>query len=91
MRTTIDLPDEIVKKAKIKAIESGMTLKELFLHALEKELDSTTPSSTSPWKSLKGMGSTSNLRADTSGFEGYTGPDWNHALQVNDDPNNDPT
>jgi len=90
MRTTIDLPDEVFKKAKIKAIESGMTLKELFLHALEKELDIVHPDDIAPWKSLKSMGSTKNLQASTSGFEGYAGPDWNQSIQVNDDPNNDP-
>jgi len=40
MRTTIDLPDQLFKKAKIEAIERGVSLKELFIQALEKELSS---------------------------------------------------
>ena len=39
MRTTIELPDEILKKAKIKAVQEGISLKQLFTRALEKELD----------------------------------------------------
>lgn len=29
MRTTVDIPDELMKKAKMKAIEKGLSLKEL--------------------------------------------------------------
>ena len=39
MRTTIELPDELLKKAKIKAVEEGISLKQLFTRALENELD----------------------------------------------------
>jgi len=40
MRTTVDISDELLKKAKVKAIEEGITLKELFTRSLEKELRS---------------------------------------------------
>ncbi|MBI3375033.1 MAG: hypothetical protein HY017_25205 [Betaproteobacteria bacterium] len=39
MRTTLDLPDQLVKRAKIKAIERGTSLRELVGAALERELD----------------------------------------------------
>jgi hypothetical protein len=85
MRTTINIPDHLFKKAKIKAIEEGISLKELFTRSLENELSETNPSSQSaPWKALKGMGSAKKLTPDDSGFEGYTGPDWNHSVQVNE-------
>lgn len=38
MRTTIDLPDELVRAARVRAAEGDETLKELFTRALAKEL-----------------------------------------------------
>lgn len=86
MRTTIDLPDEIVKKAKMKAIEQGVSLKTIFLSALEKELENSIPSKNdvAPWKKLKGKGSSEGLSSTDSGFYGYSGPDWNYIGMVND-------
>lgn len=84
MRTTIDIPDPLIKKAKKKAIEEGISLKQLFTEMLEKELsDSSSPGKT-PWKELQGMGSAKSLSPEDSGFEGYSGPDWNHSVQVNE-------
>lgn len=84
MRTTIDIPDELMKKAKKKAIEEGITLKQLFTKTLEKELVDAPSSSSTPWKKLKGMGSAHQLSPEDSGFDGYSGPDWNHSVQVNE-------
>ncbi len=39
MKTTIDIPEALYKKAKIRAVETGRTLKDLVLTSLEKELD----------------------------------------------------
>ena len=39
MRTTIDLPDDILKRAKISAVERGTTLRDLVESALKRELD----------------------------------------------------
>lgn len=39
MRTTLDLPDELLKRAKIAAVERGVTLKDLIGSALRQELD----------------------------------------------------
>jgi hypothetical protein len=38
MRTTLELPDELLKKAKIEAVERGVSLKELVGSALAREL-----------------------------------------------------
>lgn len=84
MRTTIDIPDQLMKKAKKQAIEEGITLKELFTRTLEKELSAGQKTVSTPWKSLRGSGSAGDLSAEDSGFEGYTGPDWNHAVQMNE-------
>jgi len=84
MRTTIDLPDKLMKKAKKLAIEEGITLKELFTRTLEKELSGGVSAKAAPWKQLHGKGSAQALQPEDSGFEGYTGPDWNHAVQANE-------
>ena len=42
MRTTLDLPDDLLKRAKIAAVERGTTLRELMEAALKREL--STPS-----------------------------------------------
>lgn len=84
MRTTIDIPDSLMKKAKIKAVEEGITLKEFFVRTLEKEFSDKEKLVSAPWKELQGMGSASDLSPEDSGFEGYSGPDWNHSVQVNE-------
>jgi hypothetical protein len=42
MRTTLDLPDELFKKAKLKAVNEGVSLKVIFTRALEKEVTTHT-------------------------------------------------
>jgi hypothetical protein len=42
MRTTLDLPDELLKRAKIAAVERGLTLRDLVGSALAKELAAGT-------------------------------------------------
>jgi hypothetical protein len=39
MRTTLELPDHLLKRAKIEAVERGITLKELVGLALQREMD----------------------------------------------------
>jgi hypothetical protein len=39
MRTTIELPDELMRRAKVRAAQSGMSLKVLFIQALESSLN----------------------------------------------------
>lgn len=42
MKTTIDIPDPLYKKAKIRAVETGQTLKQIVLTSLTKELEPIT-------------------------------------------------
>ena len=85
MRTTIDIPDPLMKKAKMKAVEKGITLKEFFTQLLENELQTGQPDQgPAPWKKLKGMGDASSIKPTESAFDDYSGPDWNHAVQVNE-------
>lgn len=41
MRTTLDLPDDILRRAKIEAVERGVTLRQLVIDALQREVAST--------------------------------------------------
>ncbi len=43
MKTTLDLPDEMVRRAKIAAVERGTTLRNLMGEALARELDLPAP------------------------------------------------
>ena len=38
MRTTIELPDELLRRAKSSAALSGLSLKEFFVRAIERQL-----------------------------------------------------
>lgn len=42
MRTTVDLPDSLVRAARVRAAEADETLKELFTRALTRELHQQT-------------------------------------------------
>lgn len=71
MRTSVDIPDEIMKKAKIKAVEEGVSLRELIIRGLKHELELDEDETGTPWEDLKGKGSTSGLDPNDSGFDGY--------------------
>lgn len=43
MRTTLDLPDDLLKRAKIAAVERGTSLRQLVGEALERELNEPEP------------------------------------------------
>ncbi len=54
MKTTIDIPDVLYKRAKIRAVETGRTLKDLVLNSLERELGPTKlPQTTPTWANRK--------------------------------------
>lgn len=38
MRTTLDLPDDVLRRAKIEAVERGSTLRQLVIDALRREM-----------------------------------------------------
>ena len=39
MRTTLDLPDDVFKQAKLKAVHEGLTLKDVVTNALRRDLN----------------------------------------------------
>jgi len=48
MKTTIDIPEALLKKAKIRAIERGQSLKQVVLTALEHDLEAPEKMAESP-------------------------------------------
>jgi hypothetical protein len=68
MRTSVDIPDEIMKKAKIKAVEEGISLRELIIRGLKNELELTEEPVGTPWEDLNGKGSAASLTPNRSGF-----------------------
>ncbi len=86
MRTTVDIPDELMKKAKIKAVEEGITFKELVIQSLHDKLDSSNKElEEKPWKALKGtIKGASDLKPEDSGFDPDWEPEEEFELQVND-------
>lgn len=48
MKTTIDIPEALLKKAKIRAIERGQSLKQVVLIALEHDLEAPEKVAESP-------------------------------------------
>ena len=39
MRTTVELPDELLTRAKVRASASGVSLKQFFIEAIERSLE----------------------------------------------------
>jgi hypothetical protein len=65
MKTTIEIPEPLYKKAKIRAVETGQTLRQLVLASLERELDDSGPGekpATSYWARRKLLPEYARLR-----------------------------
>ena len=66
MKTTIDIPESLYKKAKIRAVERGQTLKQIVLESLERELEPRPGQASmysSPWANRKLLPEFARLQA----------------------------
>lgn len=63
MKTTIDIPDPLFRRAKSKAAERGQTLKEFVAEALQFKLAGSVPSGEPQW--MKGFGELRPLHRET--------------------------
>lgn len=66
MKTTIELPDRLFRRAKSKAAESGMTMKQFFTEAVQEKLARKSPNSIPgepAW--MRGFGKLRRLRNET--------------------------
>jgi hypothetical protein len=74
MRTTLDLPEKVVKDAKIMAVNEGVPLKAIVTRALIRETESAR-SGSKPWEKLRGSVVSFDLEPEESAYdEGYDGP-----------------
>jgi len=71
MKTTIEIPDPLFRKAKSRAAERGQTLREFFADALQAKLaaDSEGRHSDEP-KWMEGFGKLRHLRKETARIQG---------------------
>ncbi len=85
MRTTIDIPNELMKKAKIKAAEEGITLKELFVKSLTSELEKPEmkKSHQELLEDLRGSIISMDVGPEDSGFEDFE-PESEFFFHVNE-------
>jgi hypothetical protein len=66
MKTTIELPDSLFRRAKSRAAANGMTLKQFFAEAIQDKLaatSSTAASAQPAW--MQGFGKLRRLRKET--------------------------
>lgn len=85
MRTTVNIPDELMKKAKVKAIEEGITFKDLVIKSLSNELKtSQTKENEMPWKALKGTVDTKDLEPGDKAFDENWEPESEFFFYVNE-------
>jgi hypothetical protein len=65
MKTTIEIPDPLFRKAKSRAAERGQTLKEFVTEALQARLSGAPPGGRDPsW--MNGFGKLRRLRSETA-------------------------
>jgi hypothetical protein len=63
MKTTLEIPDSIFRRAKSKAAEQGIPLRQFVTEAVAARLQSTTANDTKPW--MKHFGGLKSLRKET--------------------------
>jgi hypothetical protein len=63
MKTTLEIPDEILRRAKSRAAERGIPLGQFVTEAIGEKLRSTTEVNKRPW--MNHMGKLKGLRKET--------------------------
>jgi hypothetical protein len=64
MKTTLEIPDAIFRRAKSKAAERGVPLRQFVTEAVEEKLKSEIESGAKPW--MKHFGKLKHLRKETA-------------------------
>jgi hypothetical protein len=63
MKTTLEIPDRIFRRAKSKAAEKGMPFRQFVTNAVEDKLKESPGSGQKPW--MKHVGKLKHLRKET--------------------------
>jgi hypothetical protein len=66
MKTTIDIPDALFRRAKARAAERGQSLKDFVAEALQAKLASPGRTATAAPKWMAGFGKLARLRKETA-------------------------
>jgi hypothetical protein len=82
MKTTLEIPDAVFRRAKSKAAERGIPLRQFVTEAVEEKLNTQPGSGEKPW--LKMVGGLRHLRKETARisrlieceFESVEPEDW---------------
>jgi hypothetical protein len=64
MKTTLEIPDPVFRKAKAKAAERGIPLRQFVTEAVEEKLSRPPAGAGKPW--MKMVGGLSHLRKETA-------------------------
>lgn len=64
MKTTLEIPDPVFRKAKAKAAEQGIPLRQFVTEAVEERLKAATVPGDKPW--MKMVGGLRHLRKETA-------------------------
>jgi hypothetical protein len=64
MKTTLEIPDKIFRRAKSVAAERGIPLREFVTEAVKDKLSASSKSAQKPW--VKHMGKLKRLRKETA-------------------------
>ena len=62
MKTTLEMPDPVFRKAKAKAAEQGIPLRQFVTEAVEEKLAAARAHADKPW--MKGFGKLRHLHAE---------------------------
>ncbi|MDP2999699.1 MAG: hypothetical protein Q8N47_19585 [Bryobacterales bacterium] len=54
MKTTLEIPDPVFRKAKARAAEQGIPLRQFVTEAVQERIDADAASSKKPWMKLAG-------------------------------------
>ena len=68
MKTTLEIPDPVFRKAKARAAEQGIPLRQFVTEAVEERLKATTDSTDKPWMQM--AGGLRHLRKETARIMG---------------------
>jgi hypothetical protein len=63
VKTTLEIPDAIFRRAKSRAAEQGLPLRQFVTEAVEAKLSATPPGDEKPW--MKHFGTLKHLRKET--------------------------
>ena len=67
MKTTLEMPDNVFRRAQSKAAEQGIPLCQFVTEAVEQKLREPTPSGEKPW--MKHVGKLKHLHEETKRIE----------------------